>query len=207
MPRFEVGKASLHVTVCISVATLDDFQFHDEDDLLRALERVLYRTAATSSNRVVAAGKLGTLKGQIRPARRRIRFSVIVLLVIAVGFLSLFFVAPAWTCAPLRLADILDSSELPPPLPPDCFSTIDNASDAVLQSLDTQRELKAFNCSGRIPAKYNPHPLQPHGQIVPKISNRWMKSTRAASYAADVMLCWSRPRMFAEEPCSHLRSA
>jgi diguanylate cyclase (GGDEF)-like protein len=140
----EVGKASLHVTVCISVATLDDFQFQDEDDLLRTLERVLYRTAATSSNRVVAAGKLGALKAQIRPARRRIRLSVIVALVIAVGFLSLFFVAPAWTCAPLRVTDILDSSELPPPLPPDCFSTIDNPSDAVLQSLDTEREAQGL---------------------------------------------------------------
>src|SRR5437868_1160480 len=69
----------------------------------------------------------------------------------------------------------------------------------------TQRgKLKAFNCNGRIAVKYDPHPLQSRGQIVPKISNGWMKSTRAAPYTADVMLCWSRPRMFAVEPCSPL---
>jgi diguanylate cyclase (GGDEF)-like protein len=136
----EIVKTIQRVTVCISVASLDDSHFQDADDLLRTLERVLYRTSASGSNRVVAAGKLGGLKAQIRPARRRIHLSTVVAVVLGVGFLALFFVAPAWTCAPLRLTDILDSSELPPPLPPDCFTTPDHPSDALLQSLDTARE-------------------------------------------------------------------
>jgi diguanylate cyclase (GGDEF)-like protein len=149
----DVSKTSLRVTVSISVACLDEFQFQDEDDLLRTLERVLYRTTINDSNRVIAAGKLGSLKAQIRPTRRRIRLSVVLAVALAVGFLALFFVAPAWTCAPFRVADIFDSSELPPPQPPDCFTTADHPSDAILQMLDTQREAQGLQLQRTITCK------------------------------------------------------
>jgi diguanylate cyclase (GGDEF)-like protein len=149
----QVSQTSLRVTVCIGVASLDDFEFQDEDDLLRTLERVLYRTAANDSNRVVAAGKLGALKAQIRPARRRIHLSVALAVVLGVGFATLFFVAPAWTCAPFRLGDIFDSSELPPPLPPDCFTTADHPSDPVLQALDSQREAQGLELQRTLTCK------------------------------------------------------
>jgi diguanylate cyclase (GGDEF)-like protein len=140
----DVGKASLRVTVCISVASLDDFPFQDEDDLLRTLERVLFRTACNDSNHVVAAGKIGTVKAHLRPARRRIRWLVALAIVLGLSFVTLFFVAPAWTCAPFRVGDILGASELPPPLPPDCFTTADRPSESLLQALDNEREMQGL---------------------------------------------------------------
>ena len=139
-----IGGANLRATVCICVASLDDSEFHDEDDLLRTLERVLYRTSTMNGgNKVVAAGKLAEIKARIRPTRR-VNVPLITGLVLAVAFGSLFFVAPAWTCAPFRVGDIIDSSELPPPLPPDCFPTPDRPSDAILQTLDSQREAQGL---------------------------------------------------------------
>lgn len=149
----DLSNSSLRVTVTISVASSEDGQFEDEEDLLRTLERVLVRTTAIDSNRVVAAGKLGVLKAQIRPAKRRIPIWIAAVVVFAIGFFSLFFVAPAWTCAPFRLGDVFDSSELPPPLPPDCFTTTDQPSDALLQSLDAQRESEGLGLQRTITCK------------------------------------------------------
>jgi diguanylate cyclase (GGDEF)-like protein len=153
-----LARTNLRATVCISVASLDDSEFHDDDDLLRTLERVLYRTSTMNGgNKVVAAGKLAEIKARIRPARR-LNAPVVIAVTLAVGFLALFFVAPAWTCAPFRASDIIDSSELPPPLPPDCFPTADRPSDAILQALDSQREAQGLalqrtvTCKVRLPA-------------------------------------------------------
>jgi diguanylate cyclase (GGDEF)-like protein len=138
-----ISRGSVHATVGISVATLDESDFHNEEDLLRTLERVLYRAALNDGNKVVAAEKLAEIKARIRPSRR-FNLPLALAVVAAVGFTALFFVAPAWTCAPFRVPDIIDSSELPPPLPPDCFVTVDHPSDAVLQSLDSQREAQGL---------------------------------------------------------------
>ena len=49
-------------------------------------------------------------------------------------------VAPSWTCAPFRLADLISPGELPAPLPPNCAPTSEEPSEATLRTIDTQRE-------------------------------------------------------------------
>jgi diguanylate cyclase (GGDEF)-like protein len=167
-----IGRGSVRATVCISVATLDDSEFRDEDDLLRTLERVLYRTALNGGNKVVAAGKLAEIKARIRPSRR-VNLPLIIAVVMAAGFGLLFFVAPAWTCAPFRVGDILDASELPPPLPPDCFVTADHPSDAILQTLDSQREAQGLALQRTVTCQVR-FPAGAAGRAVRLRNARWM---------------------------------
>jgi diguanylate cyclase (GGDEF)-like protein len=167
-----IARGSVRATVCITVATLDDSEFRDEDDLLRTLERVLYRTALNGGNKVVAAGKLAEIKARIRPSRK-LNLPLIVAVVLAVGFTALFFVAPAWTCAPFRVADVVDASELPPPLPPDCFVTADHPSDAVLQSLDSQREAQGLALQRTVTCKVK-FPAGAAGRAARIRNTQWM---------------------------------
>ena len=53
---------------------------------------------------------------------------------------AVLLLAPSWTCAPFRLADLADPGELPPPLPPDCASTTEEPSPATIQALESQRQ-------------------------------------------------------------------
>ena len=168
----QVGRGAVRATVCISVATLDDSEFQDEDDLLRTLERVLYRTALNGGNKVVAAGKLAEIKARIRPARK-LNLPMILAAVAIVGFIALLFVAPAWTCAPFRMADIIDSSELPPPLPPDCFVTPDHPSDATLQALDSQREAQGLALQRTVTCKVR-YPNGTAGRAARVRNAQWM---------------------------------
>ncbi len=167
-----IARTDLRATVCISVASLDDSQFRDEDDLLRTLERVLYRTSLDGGNKVVAAGKLAEVTARIRPSRR-INLPLVIAGTLAVGFLALFFVAPAWTCAPFRVADIIDSSELPPPLPPDCFVTTDHPSHATLQVLDTQREAQGLAPQRTVTCKVH-YPSGAAGRAAHLRNEKWM---------------------------------
>ena len=167
-----IGRDSVRATVCISVATLDDSEFRDEDDLLRTLERVLYRSALNGGNKVVAAGKLAEIKARIRPSRR-VNLPLILAITVTVGFGVLYFVSPAWTCAPFRVGDIIDSSELPPPLPPDCFVTADHPSDAILQSLDSQREAQGLALQRTVTCKVK-FPTGAAGRTARLRNAQWM---------------------------------
>jgi diguanylate cyclase (GGDEF)-like protein len=148
----EVSGGGLRITATISLVGLDDFDFKDEDDLLRTLEQVLYRAAAGGGNRVVTVGRIANIQARIRPARR-VSIPLVLATALLLGFVALFFVAPAWTCAPFRAAEIIDSSELPPPLPPDCFPSVDHPSDALLLSLDTHREAQGLMLQRTITCK------------------------------------------------------
>jgi len=53
---------------------------------------------------------------------------------------AVFVLAPSWTCAPFRLGDIVDTGELPPPVPPDCTPTTEEPSPATIQTLENQRQ-------------------------------------------------------------------
>ncbi|HEX8814714.1 MAG TPA: hypothetical protein VF753_04360 [Terriglobales bacterium] len=48
--------------------------------------------------------------------------------------------APAWTCAPFRLADLSSSGELPPPMPPGCVPMAEAVPDEMLQALENKRQ-------------------------------------------------------------------
>jgi len=152
------GSSKFRVTLTISVAGLDESRFQDDEDLLRTLERALYRSSLNGGNKVVPAGEVMLPKARIRPARRRLPLAIVIPAVLGAVFISLFFIAPAWTCAPLRLGDLLNAGELPPPLPSDCFPSADHPSDAVLQMFDSQRESdglvlqRTITCTIRVPS-------------------------------------------------------
>ena len=141
------------VTLTISVAGLDESRFQDDQDLLRTLERAAYRSSINGGNKVVPAGEVPLPNARIRSARRRLPLSIIIPGVLVAIFILLYFVAPAWTCAPLRLGELLDASELPPPLPVDCFPSADQPSEAVLQSLDSQREAEGLTLQRTLTCK------------------------------------------------------
>jgi hypothetical protein len=62
---------------------------------------------------------------------------IVIALFILVGATIVF--APAWTCAPFRLADLSAPGELPPPLPPGCIPTAET-TDELIQALESKRQ-------------------------------------------------------------------
>ena len=137
----DVSGTRIPVTVSLAVATSGDGSVQpDQDDeaLLRELDKVLYRAQTNGGNRVEGLGKTKPEKQQV-PSERRVGISVILAGLLLLGILAVFVFAPAWACAPFRINDIMDSSELPAPLPLNCQPTSDTPSDATVQALENQR--------------------------------------------------------------------
>ncbi len=83
-----------------------------------------------------------------------------------------FLVAPAWTCAPFRLSDLVDPGELPPPLPPNCTPTAEEPSEATMKALDSQREEMGLALQGTATCKVSEsRASRAHG-----IDPRWLQS-------------------------------
>ena len=146
----EISGSSTPVTISLAFATSADFSTQNEDELLRALEMTLYRAESTGGNRAEPAGNTTPAQPRIFRSRLRIRVPLVLAGMLVVGIVALFFVAPSWTCAPFRLADILDSSELPPPLPANCMPTNESPSEATMQTIESQRQARGLLLQGTI---------------------------------------------------------
>ena len=162
------------VTVSLAVATAAEGSQHqdqDEEALLRELDKVLYRAQINGGNRVEWLGKAQAEKPPI-PSERRVSIPLVLAGLLLLGILAVFVFAPAWACTPFRIGDILDSSELPAPLPLNCQPTSDTPSDATLQSLESQRLARGLMLQSTVTCKIvlpagahasrmrDPHPLE-----------------------------------------------
>jgi diguanylate cyclase (GGDEF)-like protein len=138
-PSLRIPESDQPVTISIALAASVDMPSRDEDDLLRELEKVLYRAQASGGNRVATVRTIASAVPNLR-RKRRISLPLAVGAGLLMGIAALFFLAPSWLCAPILLSDIVDSGELPPPLPANCQATNDQPSNATLQALEGQRE-------------------------------------------------------------------
>ncbi len=147
----EAAGTPFPVTVSLALA---DGASRSEQELLRELGSLLYRAQAQGGNRVESVRKLPAAAPRLVP-RRRIRLSLLVLGVIAAALAVLALVAPSTLCTPFLVGDILNSSELPPPLPADCVPTAERPSEATLRALDGQRENRSLILEGTVTCKIN----------------------------------------------------
>ena len=168
----EVSGTRTPVTISVALATAADLSpGQDEEDVLRSLDQVLYRAQVNGGNRVESVGSVSSPKTRVRNWPR-INIPLVIAGLLVAGILALFIFAPAWACAPFRLGDILDTSELPPPLPGNCQPTADAPSEALLQSLESQRQTRGLILQSTVTCKIvlpsgarairqrDPHPLE-----------------------------------------------
>jgi diguanylate cyclase (GGDEF)-like protein len=149
----EISGTSMRVTLSLALATAADSASRNQDELLRQLEKVLYRAEADGGNRVEPVRNSGPATPQTRRQRRHIRLPLVFTGALVLGIAVLFLFAPSWTCAPFLLGDILDTSELPPPLPANCVPTTEVPSEATLRSLESQREARGLVLRGTVTCK------------------------------------------------------
>jgi diguanylate cyclase (GGDEF)-like protein len=137
----EISGSKIPVTISISLATAADFQPHSHHELLQELENGLSRAQAGGGNRLErvrpARSVSKTIPAMPVGAGVRLVFGIVVMVSIVVG---LFWISPAWTCAPFRLRDVFAGGELPPPLLTNCSATAEVPSDETMQALDQRRE-------------------------------------------------------------------
>jgi diguanylate cyclase (GGDEF)-like protein len=145
---FRVG-----VTMSLVPATSANFKSHHQDEVLRELEKSLDRAEANGGNQIESLGNIFEAKPSVPPRRRRIRVSWILAGLLVMGIAGLFVFAPSWTCAPNLVGDILDSGELPPPLPANCVLTTERPAEAIIQSIEQQREASQLELQGTVTCK------------------------------------------------------
>lgn len=148
----EVSGTGIRATVSLALATSGDFSTDKQEELLRELEKAQYKAEGNGGNRVEPVSH-ATSPRRTRPQRRRIRGSLVLAGALAAAIVVLFLAAPSWTCAPFLLGDILDTSELPPPLPANCVPTSEAPSEVTLRSLESQREARGLALRGRVTCK------------------------------------------------------
>ncbi len=139
----ELPGEHVRLTVTIAAATVSDGQA-GHFQLLRQLEIALYRAHAAGGNRVEMVGIAATPARPPIPSRDEVPVRLLVTVGLLVGLAILLLISPGSSCAPFRVADILSSEELPPPLPVDCAATAEKPSDGLLQGLDKQRETRGL---------------------------------------------------------------
>lgn len=149
----EVSGTNIPATISLVLATTADSPSRNEDELLRELEKVQYQAESIGGNRVESLRKTTLPATQACPRRIRIRWRLVLAGVLLAGIVVLFLVAPSWTCAPFLLGDILDTNELPPPLPANCVPTTEAPSEATLRSLESQRTARGLVLRGRVTCK------------------------------------------------------
>jgi diguanylate cyclase (GGDEF)-like protein len=149
------GAASTNrATISIALATSSDFDLHEQNEVLRRLESALDRAETSGGNRVET---LSNVYGATHPflskrRRRGIPWWLIAGLFV-VGIATLILIEPSWTCAPNLVGDILNSGELPPPLPANCIRTTDRPTEAMVQSIERQREAGGLEFQGILTCK------------------------------------------------------
>jgi diguanylate cyclase (GGDEF)-like protein len=200
----EVAGTGIRATISLAVVTSADLASGGEEEFVRELEKMQYKAEASGGNRVEAVRSIASER-RPRPKRRHIRLSVVVAGALVVGIVVLFFVAPAWTCAPFLLGDILDTSELPPPLPANCVPTTEVPSEATLRTLEVQREARGLMLRGTVTCKI---PVSPGARSSRARDQQWLDNIYAGGtlqYRRQVLIAASQDApggtLFTVEQC------
>jgi diguanylate cyclase (GGDEF)-like protein len=163
----EAGAASLPITISIALA---DGKGRDEEELLREAGSLLYRAQTQGGNRVELVRKLSGVVPRVAP-RRKIRLPLLIAGILLAALAVLFVVAPTSFCTPFLLHDALSTNELPPPLPSDCAPTNESASEATIQSLETQRQARGLLLEGTVTCKISTSGPKDHSA---QIDQQWL---------------------------------
>jgi len=150
----ESAGSTNRATISIALATSSDFDLNEQNEVLRQLENTLDRAEANGGNRVESLSNVYGATHPVLARRRRIRIpwwlvAGLFIMVIA----TVILIEPSWSCVPNLVGDILDSSELPPPLPANCIRTTDRPTDAMMQSIERQRDAGALEFQGIVTCK------------------------------------------------------
>lgn len=152
-PPVDIAGSRTRVTMSMVLATAANFKSRNQQEVLRQMEVALDGQQASGGNRVGSLATISVSIPQILKKKRRIRASWVLAGVLGVGIAAVLLLAPSWTCAPNLVGDILDSSELPPPLPANCVLTTERATEAVVQSIENQRQAMGLELQGTVTCK------------------------------------------------------
>lgn len=146
----DVGTNRFAATVSIA---LGDAGSRGADEVLGDLGGLIRQAQAKGGNRLESGKRLPVSRRPVtlKPKRRLPLWIAGGSLLAAIVLLCVF--VPSTICAPFLLRDILDSSELPPQLPADCQPTTERPSDAIMKSLDSQREARGLQLEGTTTCK------------------------------------------------------
>jgi len=152
-PPVDIAGSRTRVTMSMLVATAANFKSQNQQEVLRQMEMALDGQLARGGNRVESLAAVSVPNPHIFRKKRRIRLSWILAGVLGVGIAAMIFVEPSWTCAPNLIGDTLDSSELPPPLPANCVLTTERPAEAVIESIEKQRQEMGLELQGTVTCK------------------------------------------------------
>jgi diguanylate cyclase (GGDEF)-like protein len=150
----ESAGSTNRATISIALATSSDFDLNEQNKVLRQLENTLDRAEANGGNRVESLSNVYGATHPVLARRRRPRipwWMVAGLFVLVIA--TVILIEPSWTCAPNLVGDIIDSGELPPPLPANCIRTTDRPTDAMMQSIERQRQAGTLEFQGIVTCK------------------------------------------------------
>jgi diguanylate cyclase (GGDEF)-like protein len=149
----DISGSGARVTMSMVLATFANFKSQNQQDILRQMEMALDRQQADGGNRVESLGAISFSMPRTLKKRRRIRVSWVLAGILGLGIAAIILFAPSWTCAPNLIGDILDSSELPPPLPANCVMTTERPAADVIQSIETQRQAMGLELESTVTCK------------------------------------------------------
>jgi hypothetical protein len=110
----------------------------DLTDLLKRLQTYAFGLAEFLDAAIQHPALKSKHVGVFEPAPRRVPLVWVGGVVLAV--IAVVMVVPSWTCVQSSLEDVLDSSEMDPPLPGNCQLTSDQPSEATLSSMEKRRK-------------------------------------------------------------------
>ncbi len=164
--KIEIKGSRTNATISIAALNYDDYKSEgrsslNQIEILRQLEKALDRIQANGGNQVELLSGIVKSSLQIRGKRRRIRGWWIAFGLLTLAIVALLLLSPTWTCGPNLIGDTLDSTELPPPLPANCFPSSERPSDAIYDSLEKQRVASGLELQATITCKM-PAPSKSH---------------------------------------------
>jgi diguanylate cyclase (GGDEF)-like protein len=171
-PPIDISGSRMRATMSMVVATAVNFKLQDQQEVLRQMEMVLDKQQASGGNRVESLSTTSVPTPRVPTKRRRIRISWVLAGMLGVGIVAMLLLAPSWTCAPNLVGDIFDSSELPPPLPANCVLTSERAADAIIQSIEKQRQEMGLELQSTVTCKI----ASSHSRRSGAAQDQWLSS-------------------------------
>ncbi|MGH9530288.1 MAG: GGDEF domain-containing protein, partial [Terriglobales bacterium] len=145
----DISGSRVRATMSFVPAASADFKSGDrneaqnnvQNEVWRKIESALDRAEESGGNRVESLSDISKSAPPAYPRRLRIRLSWVFAGVLILGIAASVFFVPSWTCAPNLVGDILDSGELPPPLPANCALTTERPTETMMQSISKRPEV------------------------------------------------------------------
>ncbi|MGH9511937.1 MAG: GGDEF domain-containing protein [Terriglobales bacterium] len=149
----EISGTRNRATISLVLATAENFKSQNQREVLARMEMALGKELADGGDRVELLDSIPRPTPRQFAKKRRIHLSWVLAGALVLGIAALIFLAPSWSCAPNLVGDILDSSELPPPLPENCVLTTERPAEAIIQSIEKQREAAGLELQGTVTCK------------------------------------------------------